>query len=159
MRMMDRLLSKVDMAFTTLSRLLITMRMSALVMASYAILQGILIIVGGPDRFAALGYSAAMQLPGAPESWGVAILLAGVTAFWGVKTRTYRLGGLGMLLAALWSLMFAIAFCISATRYPEANLTAIAAYGKDAILFTLMASAYRDMWHQQQRVTENEEEG
>lgn len=158
--MMAKVIARIDMAFETLSRLLITMRMAAYVFACYAILQGALIIVGGEKRFTALGYDAAMQVPGAPEIWGFSIGLAGILAFIGVKNRMYLLGGLGMLIAAIWSLMFSMAFLISAVQHPEANLTAIAAYGKDAVLFTLLASAHRDMWHQQQKeATADDQEG
>jgi hypothetical protein len=63
-----------------------------------------------------------------------------------------------MLLGAVWSLLFSAAFLISAVQSPEANLTAIVAYGKDAILFTLMASAYRAMWQQEQKDVSSDDE-
>jgi hypothetical protein len=149
--MMDQLMGRIDHAFATLSKLLITMRMSAYVFACYAILQGTVIVVGGEPRFSALGYDVAMNVPYSPEIWGVTIAISGSMGFVGVKTRTYLLGGLGMAFGAVWSVMFASAFLISAIQHPESNLTAIVAYGKDAVLFTLMASAHRDMWHQQQK--------
>jgi len=149
--MMDQLMGRIDHAFGTLSKLLITMRMSAYIFTCYAILQGTVILVGGEPRFSALGYDVAMNVPFSPEIWGVTIAISGIMGFVGVKTRSYRLGGLGMLFGAIWSVLFASAFLISAFQQPESNLTAIVAYGKDAILFTLMASANRDMWHQHQK--------
>ena len=149
--MMDQLMGRIDYAFGTLSKLLITMRMTAYVFSCYAILQGTVIIFGGEPRFSALGYDVAMNVPFSPEIWGVMIAVSGVMGFVGVKTRSYKLGGFGMLFGAIWSVLFASAFLISAIQQPESNLTDIVAYGKDAILFTLIASANRDMWRQQQK--------
>lgn len=153
------MIQRIDAAFETLSKLLLTMRRSAYVFACYAILQGTVILIGGPERFSALGYDVANHIPGSPYIWGVFIGTAGVIAFFGVKTRTYLLGGIGMIIAAVWSTMFAGAFLISAIQSPESNLTAIVAYGKDAVLFTLLAAGFRDLWHQQQKENANEDAG
>lgn len=134
-------------AFRTLVRLLTAMRLSGFVMASYAIFQGVLIILGGRARFSQVGYITAMLLPGAPASWGVVLLIGGTLAFVGLKNRKYMIGATGMAICGVWSFAFGGAFLISAIQHSNANLTAMAAYGKDGVLFILMASVHRMMSH------------
>lgn len=134
-------------AFLVLARLLSIMRLSGFVMACYAILQGTLIIIGGPARFSQTGYHTAMIIPGAPASWGWVLGICGVVAFIGLKNRLYTVGFIGMFGAGVWSFAFGGAFLISSIQYPEANLTAMVTYGKDAVLFLLMANVHRMLAH------------
>ena len=142
---MDRILKKADHAFETLSKLLLTMRMASLVFSIYALVQGMLIVFGGAGRFSAPGYRVASSFPGAPDIWGTWMIIAGCLAFYGIKTRSYRVAWLGMGLSGIWSILFSGAFLASALQNPNANLTAIAAHGKDAVIFLLLASANRDL--------------
>lgn len=137
----------VHEAIEALSKLLVMMRLSTYIMAVYAMIQGILVIIGGPDRFSALGYRTAMIVPGAPASWGWVLLAFGIISFVGIKNRMYRVGYLGMFGAGTWSFCFGGAFLISAVQYPEANLTAVATYGKDGVIFVLMAMAQWTLSH------------
>ena len=136
-------------AFSTLARLLMMMRMSTYIFACYAMIQGILIIIGGASRFSESGYYAAMLIPGAPASWGWVLFVCGVTAFSGVRNRMYKLASFGMFGAGSWSMGFAISSLISSIEYPNTNLTAFAVYTKDAVLFLLLFSALRLMAHTQ----------
>lgn len=134
-------------AFHVLVRLLTAMRLSGFIMASYAIFQGVLIILGGPARFSQVGYVTALLIPGAPASWGLVLLIGGILAFVGLKNRKYMIGAAGMAVCGVWSFAFGGAFLISAIQHSDANLTAMAAYGKDGVLFILMASVNRMMSH------------
>lgn len=125
-------------SFMILAKILAIMRMSAYVFCVYSILQGTLIILGGPARFSSAAYRTALLLPYAPQSWGWCLAIFGVISFIGVKNRKYLWGAIGMFGAGVWSMAFALAFLISSIQYPEANLTAAAAYGKDSILFILI---------------------
>ena len=153
---MDRILKKADEAFETLSRLLITMRMSAFIFSYYAVLQGCLIIFGAESRFGAVAYSTAASIPGAPDIWGITLLIFGILSFYSLKTRNYRIGKISMFFCGIWSLLFASAFLVSAIQDPEANLTAIAVHFKDAVLFLLLASAFRDLANQQKQDREQD---
>jgi hypothetical protein len=137
------LIDSNNQAFRALARLLAIMRLSGFVMACYAMLQGSLVILGGPHRFAQIGYKTAMIIPGAPASWGWALLIFGILAFVGLKNRMYNVGMIGMFGAGVWSFAFGGAFLVSSIQYPEANLTAMVTYGKDAVLFILMAVVHR----------------
>lgn len=130
-------------AFSTLAKLLSLMRLSGYILACYAIVQGILIIIGDDERFSQRGYTTAMLIPQAPESWGWFLGMCGVISFISLKNRLYRLGAIGMFMAGVWSFAFCGAFLVSAVQYPDANLTAIATYGKDGLLFLLMALAHQ----------------
>lgn len=132
-----------SMAFDILARLLVHMRISAYVLSVYAMVQGIMIIIGGEQRFSAVAYSTALLVPGAPQSWGWFLAFAGTLSFAGIKNRSYRLGMTAMTLAGVWSMFFAIAFLVSALEHEQANVTAVAVYTKDAILFLLTANAQR----------------
>jgi predicted neutral ceramidase superfamily lipid hydrolase len=115
-----------------------TSRSLSRVVSAYCLVQGVLILVGGTARFSAPGYTAALAVPGAPAIWGVIIILCGVLMVAGVSSRRNRLTALGAALASVWSFFFAITFLRSAIDIPEANLTAIAAYGKDGVLFMVI---------------------
>lgn len=96
--------------------------------AAYAVVVGVAILIGGPQRFAGLSYRVAIQTPGAPSSWGVAIILAGVLMLAGSLFAMPRIIALGALLGAIWAALFAWAFSVAAIRYDEANTTAQWAY-------------------------------
>ena len=119
-------------------------RICAYIMSFYGLVQGFVIVVGGANRFSAVGYATAMQVPGAPPSWGWFLIGCSLVCIIGIRTANWRLASLGMWLSGLWSMFFATAFAISALRDPHANLTAMVAYGKDAILFILIAVIYRN---------------
>lgn len=154
---MDQILKKADYAFETLSRLLLTMRMSAFVFSYYAILQGCLIIFCSESRFGAVAYSTAASVPGAPDIWGITLLIFGILSFYSLKTRNYRIGAISMFFCGIWSLLFASAFLVSAMQNSEANLTAIAAYFRDTVLFLFLSSAHRDLAKQQKQDRELDE--
>jgi hypothetical protein len=44
-----------------------------------------------------------------------------------------------MGIAGLWSGILSVSFLMSANKYPDANLTAIVVYGKDAVCYLLFA--------------------
>lgn len=137
----DLLIEATQEAFSTLAKLLSMMRLSAYVLACYAILQGALIIIGGVERFSATSYQAALLIPQAPESWGWLLGLFGIAAFAGIKNRMYYIASAAMFFSGVWSFAFGGAFLISAAQNPDANLTAIATYGKDAVIFIIVAAA------------------
>ena len=130
-------------AFRALARLLAIMRFSGFLMATYSILLGMLIIVGGPSLVEAIGDKAGTYLPGGPASWGIVLLVAGMLAFFGLKNRQYMVGAWGMFISGTWFFAFGGAFLISSIQHPNSDLTATVAFGKDGVLFITMATAQR----------------
>lgn len=122
-----------------------TVRFLTRVMATYAIGVGLAILIGGERRFAGLSYEAALATPGAPASWGVTILLAGLLAWLGTLLGQPRVVLAGTFLGALWALLFASAFMIAAFRYDEANTTGMWVYGMVAVAFASLAGVHYSM--------------
>lgn len=121
-------------------------RLVARVLAVYCMLIGSSIILGGEARFSAPGYTTALQMPGAPAVWGILMVAAGLLTLIGVLLDKESLDVAGLAMAGAWSMMFAVTFAWSAIFDPNANLTAMWVYGKDAFLFTGAATvlhAYR----------------
>lgn len=127
-----------------MAKLVWTSRMAAYIMSFYGVVMSFVIIIGGPDRFSAIGYSTAMQIPGAPPVWGWTLLFSSILAITGIRTAVWPITTAGMALCGVWSMFFAISFGISAIEHNDANFTAMVAYGKDAVLFLLIAVIYRD---------------
>ena len=110
--------------------------------ATYAIVIGITILVGGAPRFGSVSYEVARNIPGAPWSWGVAILAAGAVLLVGTLIGSPLTSALGAFVAASWSLMFAIAFALAAQHNPLANTTGQWTYGMIAMIFMVVAGVH-----------------
>lgn len=106
--------------------------------AGYTLVQGTSILIGGPERFGAPGYSIALIAPGAPWSWGVVLILSGLIMVCGVVKRHSRTVAVGAFTAAAWSMFFATAFAWAVMGNPLATNTGMWVYGKDAALFTVL---------------------
>lgn len=104
--------------------------------------MGVGILTGGVNRFSGVSYSVAASLPGAPESWGITILAAGAAALVGILLGRAFVIALGMLVAGLWSLLFASAFLVAFLRYPDAVSTAVWIYSAAAFACFILAGVY-----------------
>lgn len=113
-------------------------------LATYAILQGGNIILGGVERWSADAFAVAKLLPGAPPSWGVLLFVCGVVALAGSLKGRHTPVVAGMLGCSVWSGFFALSFFIVMFQNPRASSTGVFAYGTFCILFALMAVAYRE---------------
>lgn len=113
-------------------------------LATFAILQGLNITFGGRNRWAGDSFAVALMLPGAPPTWGVILTLLGVSALAGSLTGRYTPVIVGMYGASIWSGFFAITFGLSAVSNPLASTTGVWAYGTFAVLFILVAHAFKE---------------
>lgn len=110
--------------------------------ATYAIIQGAGIILGGSSRWtSSRGLAAALAVPGSPYTWGAILALAGAVALWGTFDHP-RLAQLGCYLIAVWSGCFAIAIFLTFLGTNGAT-TGFITYGKDGIAAVVLAIAYR----------------
>lgn len=109
------------------------------IVAGYALVQGMLIILGGEDRFSSPGYRVALGVPGAPTIWGVVIMLSGAVLIAGKAMHRNRVASVGAAFCSVWSFLFAVAFYRSAVLSESANLTAIATYAKDGLIFMVIS--------------------
>mgnify|MGYP003381026099 CR=1 FL=1 len=142
-------IDRSSQSFRALASLLAIMQFSVFMMAAYSMLLGMLIIVGGPSLFSAIGDKAALYLTGGPASWGIVLLVAGMLAFFGLKNRQYMVGVWGMFISGTWCFAFGGAFLISSIQDLNSDLTAVqvlhevVAFSKDGVLFIMMAMAQR----------------
>lgn len=119
-----------------------TVQSAARLLATFAVVQGVAILIGGAIRWSAPAFRVALQLPGAPASWGLALLLSGALALAGSLLRGRRTTVVGMYAIAVWCGFFALAF-LGAYGDPHASTTGVSAYGALMVLSILLASAYR----------------
>lgn len=114
-------------------------------LATVMIMLGIAILLGGAKRFSGLSYSFALNIPGAPWSWGSLALVAGALALAGTFLESNRAVAVGMFLGGFWALFFAITFARAAAKFEQANTTAMVAYAGYAVLCVIVAGAHLSM--------------
>lgn len=125
----------------------VAVQMTARLLATFAVVEGVVIIIGGRGRWSDLGHQVALAVPGAPATWGVALLVAGAIAFVGSVMDRMHTVALGLFLGGIWSFFFSVAFGASAVLYDQATTTAAWTYGALAIIYFLISVAY----HQSRR--------
>lgn len=125
----------------------VAVQMTARLLATFAVIEGLVIIVGGRARWSDLGHQVALAVPGAPATWGVFLLIAGLVAFAGSLLDKMHVAAIGMFLGGVWSIFFALAFAWAATIYDGATNTAAWTYGALGVMYMLIAMAY----HQSRR--------
>lgn len=115
----------------------------ARLLATYAIFQGLFIIVGGADRWRGASLTTALAFPGAPASWGVILLACGVLTLAATFRPRMRVVSWALFAIAVWDLFFALSLLATLLRYPEAPTTGVFVYGHQAVLACFLAFAYR----------------
>lgn len=110
--------------------------------ATYAILQGAAIIVGGRDRWRGPSFATALEVPGAPESWGWALGVFGAVALYGTFRSLMATTALAMFLVGVWSTFFAGSFVVSLFRVENAATSGIFTYGCMAVTSYVLAVGY-----------------
>lgn len=113
---------------------------------TYAIVQGIVILIGGRERWYSKSFAVALTVPGAPATWGVVLMACGFLALLGTFVRI-RLAGpkvvlVGTMGIAAWCLFFAGSLALTALHDPHASTTGISTYLLFAILSAILAVAY-----------------
>lgn len=111
-------------------------------LATYSLIQGAGIILGGPDRWQGKGLAVAMSVPGAPASWGWALTTLGViclTATFKPAARTVALSLAGI---GAWSFFFAITLAVTTAQTPTVATTGAPTYTLAAIIAGVLAVPY-----------------
>lgn len=111
-------------------------------LATFAVLQGLTIIVGGEKRWSEAHYETAQLVPGAPGSWGILLLLTGAVAIFGSITGRTKTVMTGLSLSAVWCAFFSIALAEAVFTVPNAATTPLTTYSIFTVAFMLAASAY-----------------
>lgn len=122
-----------------------------------ALIVGVLIIIGGVERWGASTYLYLVQVPGAPEIWGVFILLIGVVIIAGaVRTEVYgkcMLNVYGLTAMMIWLMLFASGIVMAAV------VTSASPVGAVWLVLTafnamVLAANYRENFVEKERENE-----
>lgn len=81
---------------------LLLVRTARWALAGLAVLLGLVLIVGGPDRFGAPSMYVAREVPGEHVTWGAFMVAAGVAVVVGKVTGRWPLVEVGMFAIGLW---------------------------------------------------------
>jgi hypothetical protein len=120
------------------------MKMIGGIMAGYCLVLGAVLTFADKDRFTSAGWSTAMQIPGAPHSWGIILGLCGAVMSYGILRRHWVLASYAAFCAGTWSMFFAVTFVISAVNYGTAGLTGIPTYLLIALIFAVLGAALKE---------------
>lgn len=121
-----------------------TVRAVTRVLAVYAIAQGVNIVLTVRSSWAGSpSLSTALDMPGAPASWGCASIIAGGFALAGSFIHRYPVVAFGMTLCAVWSLFFAITLAVSWLSGQPSPRTGLFTYAALALVEVIVAAAYR----------------
>lgn len=116
-----------------------TVRALARLWLSIALILGVVIIVGGRDRWSSPGYRNALDYPYAPTSWGIALCLIAAVGLVGALTHRLRLTAGGLVALAVWCIFFAFSFWNVARNNPLAGTTGIPIYLGTAVTALVLA--------------------
>lgn len=115
----------------------------ARLLATYALVQGVVIVMGGAQRWRGSALAIAMQVPGAPATWGIALGICGALALLGTFRARMLLTSAALSLIGAWCMFFAISQLIVVVRDPHAGSTGVGTYTVLAIIAAVLSVAYR----------------
>lgn len=111
-------------------------------LATYAILQGLFIVIGGAARWSGKSLATALAFPGAPASWGLILFALGVIALACTFRPRMRAVAASLFAIAVWDLFFAVSLLITLLQEPTAPTTGFFVYGHQAVLACVLAVTY-----------------
>lgn len=108
-----------------------------------AVILGVVIVLGGRERFAGPSFAGALSYPGAPASWGYvlgALGLVGIVSslLGGLRVTRWTLYGM-----SVWALFFAYSFIQTAARDDQAGTTGIVIYIYVAVNAIVLGAAHK----------------
>lgn len=120
------------------------------IMGVFALALGVVIVLGRREAWSGAEYTAALYVPGAPESWGWLLMALGALVLVGKfafnRNQWPLLIGLGG--CGFWHISMAVSFIISASTVPDVGLTQVVIHGFIAILYLYrLAVHYRPPIH------------
>lgn len=97
---------------------------------------GLALIYSGPERMSGPSYEAIREMPGAPQSLGLAILLFGLAILLGSGLPHWGLKAIGLLGSSSWMLAFG-----SGTLYAGAVVPTAGVVGGPVLLYVFLSHA------------------
>jgi hypothetical protein len=111
-------------------------------LCTYGVVQGIFVIAGGRKRWSGSSFETALLVPGAPASWGWALLVIGLAGI--ICSLRGRIRGVALTLygVTVWFAFFTISLGKTALEVPEAATTGVVTYGALAVISAVLGSAH-----------------
>jgi hypothetical protein len=122
-------------------------RMVALLMLVFGALYGLITILGGAARWGSPAYEVALQVPGAPQSWGAVLFGASVVGLLGFAVGALPVVMVGFALCAGWSSCFALCIGVVASRNEAVGWGGVVTWGFLALMYAACTAAGRDRFH------------
>jgi hypothetical protein len=122
-------------------------RFVAIVMLAFAAVYGMITIIGGKQRWASPAYEVALQVPGAPESWGAVLFGAAVMGLLGFVTRILPLVAVAFGGCVAWATAFAFSIGVVAARNEGVGWGGVATWGFIALLYGACTAAGAGRFH------------
>lgn len=113
----------------------------------FGAVYGLITIVGGAGRWSSPAYEVALQVPGAPESWGAALLGVSTLGLLGFAARILPLVAVGVGGCAVWSTAFAFSIGMVAARNPGVGWGGVATWSFVALLYAACTAAGAGRFH------------
>lgn len=118
-----------------------------LAMLLFAVVYGLVTIVGGDERWSSPAYASAMQVPGAPESWGAVLLGGGLLGLLGFAVRALPVVLVGFSVCAVWSACFALSIGLAAWTNPGVGWGGVVTWFFLGLIFAFCTSAGAGRFH------------
>ena len=110
--------------------------------ATFGLVQGVFIVIGGAGRWQAPGLAVAMLVPGAPATWGVAIGIIGAIALYGTFRSMLRVTAYAMIAMGAWCLFFATSLILVVIHNDRVATTGVWTYLLASITACTLSAAY-----------------
>jgi hypothetical protein len=112
----------------------VIVRLTSRILGGFGVGLGLVIILGGPDRFTAPSLAVARQVPGQQYTWGAVAAAAGIAILVGGIRRAWTVLLAGTVALALWCTFFAVSVALAALIDPHAPFTGVVTYGTLALI-------------------------
>lgn len=99
-----------------------------------AIVLGLVILAGGPQRFSGSGFAVARIVPGGAYTWGGIITGCGFAVILASLSWHRKAIALALLIAAAWNAAFASFIAVAAASNPATSMTGVVIYGSYAVM-------------------------
>lgn len=122
-------------------------RLTAVAMLLFGAGYGLVTLVGGAARWAAPAYEVALQVPGAPESWGAVLLGSSVMGLLGFLVRVLPIILVGFAGCTAWAVCFAFSIGVVAWRNDAVGWGGVVTWAFLAFMFGACTAAGRGRFH------------
>jgi hypothetical protein len=122
-------------------------RLTAIAILTFAAIYGMVTIIGGAGRWSTPAYDVAMQVPGAPQSWGVVLLGSALMGLLGFAVRLLPIIWIGFAGCTVWSGCFAWCVGVVAARNPQVGWGGVIIWLFLAALFAACTAAGAGRFH------------